>query len=297
MMRKLYDALVEATNTKDDTQAIGNLVDVLKELHRYLNPVNELKSLRDSRIQGLLNQIFQTTSYPVDVRERAIFISAYIGGSKVVELLLKAAHDENIQIRLAAIERLAGIGRKNQVNELFLSMLSDEDARIRRAAIWALGKRNAYMAVEPILDILENEEDEGVRITAAETLGDLTGNEDFSYEVPENIDNRAVPTLIRFLKDKSTHVRYYTVTSLRRIGDRAAIEPLIEAIRDEDPQIRYQIIKTLEYFGAESAIPALNWLAKHDPDKTYGRYEMDEKEVYIKDIALKAVENILNKTK
>lgn len=296
MVRNLYDVLVEATNTKDDTQAINNLVDLFRGVVNFIQD-KRLKSLRDSRIEDLLLQIFQTASYPVDARKRAIRVSVQIGSSKVVELLFKAAHDEDSQIRIAAIEGLARIGWKNPVFELLLSMLSDENAEIRRAVIWALRERDDTRAVEPILQLLENEEDEGVRITAAETLGDLTGNEDFSYEISENIDNRAVPTLIRFLKDNSFDVRYDTVISLRRIGDRAAIEPLIEAIRDEDPQIRYQIIKTLEYFGAESAIPALNWLAKHDPDKTYGRYEMDEKEVYIKDIALKAVENILNKTK
>ena len=81
--------------------------------------------------------------------------------------------------------------------------LKDPNSIVRKAAAEALGKLNDTSAVEPLVELLDDEDPE-VRAEAAASLGKLN-------------DTRAVEPLIRLLDDKDIWVKEETIRSLCRL--------------------------------------------------------------------------------
>lgn len=67
----------------------------------------------------------------------------------------------------------------------------------------------------------------------------------------------AIPSLIKYLKDKNPNVRKSTARALGKIKDKSAIPALIEALKDENARVRNSAAYALETIGDESVIPAL----------------------------------------
>ncbi len=90
-----------------------------------------------------------------------------------------------------------------------------------------------------------DDEDEAVRIAAAESLGRQVAGAD---------RGRAVGPLARALNDKSPAVRLWAVRSLRNIADSRALSPLVERLGDEQDRIRAAAVEALAELGDRRAV-------------------------------------------
>ena len=95
-------------------------------------------------------------------------------------------------------------------------------------------------------------------------------------------DKRSVKPLISILETKSEEliIRGTAVYSLGYIGDKEALNSLINALYDEEFYIREEAIKALVKLNDPRAIPALEEISQKDP------------KIFIKNKALKAIEQI-----
>jgi HEAT repeat protein len=100
----------------------------------------------------------------------------------------------------------------------------------RGSAIKAL-KNIGDRAVEPMIAAL-NDENENVRIFAADVLGEIK-------------DSRAVEPLITALRDENVEVREKTVSALGKIKHPRVLEFLIGALKDENSKVRVKAVEVL----------------------------------------------------
>jgi len=98
-------------------------------------------------------------------------------------------------------------------------------------------------AVPVLVEALEKDEAEEVRVTIAGVLGHLR-------------DKIAVPALIKTLEDPSPTARMKSAISLGLIGDPQAIPSLYKVLKDPHELVRKYACEALGNIG-RSAIPAL----------------------------------------
>jgi HEAT repeat protein len=98
-----------------------------------------------------------------------------------------------------------------------------------------LGEYGNPRAVEPLIEILRNDNSDEVRHSAAYALGKLR-------------DPRAYDVLIEALNDTYEQVRAYAATALGNLRDKRAIDALKKATQDD-----HQVVK-------QNASWALGWI-------------------------------------
>jgi HEAT repeat protein len=99
-----------------------------------------------------------------------------------------------------------------------IERLKDDSEEERRSAIKELGRLDDPGAMQPLISVLQNEnEDRWVRSDAAEALGSIR-------------DERALEALIAALKDENLY--HGAAKGLGRMGDKRAIEPLKALLQD-----------------------------------------------------------------
>lgn len=129
--------------------------------------------------------------------------------------------------------------------DLLIVALRDAEWPVRKAAAEALGRIRSEQAVEPLIAILQWENEESaVKQSAAWALG-------------ENGSEKAVPILISLMKDKDGPVRSAAAYALGKIGSEKAVPELIDALEDNDPDVRRVVIGALGQIGTDPVIHAL----------------------------------------
>lgn|GEM_PF-983779 len=108
------------------------------------------------------------------------------------------------------------------------------------AALTAIGPA----AVVPLIDILENSENENARGNAASILGSIG-------------DKRAVLPLIDALKDEEKSVRANAAASLGTLKDRRAVPSLMEKLKDDDVVTRTNAAASLGTIADKTATQVL----------------------------------------
>lgn len=161
-----------------------------------------------------------------------------------------------------------------------LKLLGHKDSTVRCGAVDALGKTGDVRAIEPLIDLL-GDEDTGFRasyalskigIPAVESLLELLDDEDFPHRngvidaLGEIGDARAIEPLITLLGNKNRDLRSEGAMALCKIG-RLAVEPLIEQLKNEDSIVRIHAAYTLGRIGDARAIEPLI-LALWDTEET-----------------------------
>ena len=138
------------------------------------------------------------------VRESAAKIAGYFGYSDCAELLLQCCDDEDERVRRAAVEHLAFLEDDRVTDVLaqklrtdtpvvraaaavamshlegtapnMIEALKDDDPWVRYFAAKALGRLNDPRSIDALVEVVENEPLNHVRIAALEALGKLGGN-------------------------------------------------------------------------------------------------------------------------
>ncbi|MHC4556004.1 MAG: HEAT repeat domain-containing protein [Planctomycetota bacterium] len=144
-----------------------------------------------------------------------------------------------------------------RIKEL-IEQLGSREEHVYKAAIEALAKIGQPV-VQPLINVLETEENGLVRGWAAKVLGDTH-------------DKRAVLPLSKALgDDRNPFVRQFAATALAQIGDKEAVQPLINALADEHWLVRTYAVRALGRIGDPQAVqPLIN--ALEDQDKYVIQY-------------------------
>ena len=154
-----------------------------------------------------------------------------------------------------------GLGYGAQVSQLVVETMADrlvdfvaerrnEEAPYRDLVVRAFAKSNKCSPiVERITLLLDsvdcgNYENRCVRSNAVEALGQ------FGIE-------RAIPILIKILRDESSYERGEAAKALGEIGSEQAVPILIRVLGDEDNDIVKNAVEALGKIGSEQAVPAL----------------------------------------
>lgn len=122
--------------------------------------------------------------------------------------------DEIAYYRLDAI-------RDERLFPVFLEALNDSDADIRILAVNQLTNYRKAETIAPISDVLKHDSHEGVRATAASSLGQLGYNEAGKF-------------LLDALNDESPNVVEAAIRGLGWVRSEEAIEPLTEKLRGDN---------------------------------------------------------------
>lgn len=185
---------------------------------------------------------------------------ADINDGRFMEPLIQALNDELWQIRSRATAALGNIGNPKAV-ELLIKILTDENenAEVREQAIIALGEIGDARAIEVLTYILkEGGERERWKIQgrSAYILA-----RDLAVRALANIDDpRVVEILIQALRHGDSGVRANAARALVKGGDAKAIEPIIQAYWDVDKNItsnHQEFIRILGETGNTRAIEPL----------------------------------------
>jgi len=171
------------------------------------------------------------------------------GRDTAVPALLSVVNDENVAVRLAAIEALGQQGDPRAIDALVQALRNDTDVRVREAAAEALGNIDSPRAVPGLIAALGSEKVAAVRAKIAWALGEID-------------DPRAVDALAGAVRDPEVQVRREAVWALGELETPAAVPTLIPALRDSDVETRKRAAEALGNLESPDAISALGAATK-----------------------------------
>jgi len=168
--------------------------------------------------------------------------SSRLSGKAPLEALLRALHDPEWQVRVAALHALGALDEEAPL-EALVARLHDEAWQVRNAAVQVLGELRARTPLEPLAESLHDEAWQ-VRTAAVQALGEL------AERVPFEL-------LIVDLNDEDTSVRVAATQALGRLGERVSVNLLLAALQDTDWLVRQAAAMVLGEMGARAPIAPL----------------------------------------
>jgi len=161
-----------------------------------------------------------------------------------VPALLSVLKDEDVSVRLAAVQSLGNLSDPRAVDALVQALKTDTDARVREAAAEALGEIKDKRAVPGLIAALGSEKVSAVRAKIASALGEIK-------------DKRAVEALGAAVRDQDADVRREAVSALGELESAAAVPMLIPALKDADIETRKEAASALGEIQSKDAVEAL----------------------------------------
>ena len=156
-----------------------------------------------------------------------------------IDLLVKAAKDENALVRRAVVQTLAGSTDTRAIAAL-VQAANDEDAQVRSLALQSVGSLSDVRDLAPLISALSNR-DATLRKTASDTLAGMEAEQ-------------VVPPLLAALP---TDAYGDMARVLGRIGDARAVEPLLNALAGTTYVSRQAVLEALGGLRDMRAVPAL----------------------------------------
>ena len=147
----------------------------------------------------------------------------------------------NDDARAVIVAALVEIRQPLAAEKVF-ELLEYDDPAVRIAGLFALSELGDARAVEPLLEVL-NEQSSGLKLQrrAAVALGMLG-------------DARAVEPLVRLLSHDDELVRFAAVSALGELGDSRAVEPLTDLMNGQDEDLQEQAVIALGKLGEVHAV-------------------------------------------
>ncbi|HYF51755.1 MAG TPA: HEAT repeat domain-containing protein [Planctomycetota bacterium] len=90
------------------------------------------------------------------LKEGAVGALLGMGDTSVVQPLLEATHDEDVEVRLASVQALGKFATRPEVYQRLIEMLEYGDIAVREKCIETLGDNQIRQAVEPLIRLLNN---------------------------------------------------------------------------------------------------------------------------------------------
>jgi HEAT repeat protein len=170
--------------------------------------------------------------------------------------LLTYVDDRDGQIAETAITGLGAVGTE-AAGSLLVERLQDVDypAEQKPEIILALGKMKYSGAVEALIAILENRDEERIwRMYAASSLGEIG-------------DQRAIPRLRALFSESDSLIKAYAAAALGKF-DMSEVENLLQqGLKDSNVRVRIAAAEGLANAQARESVDILIYKAKHDPER------------------------------
>lgn len=201
--------------------------------------------------------------------------------------------------RLRVAEELLQLGEDNPTLSfaaVFRQLLSDPEAQVRRLAIEGLWEDDSRDLIDPLVRLLNEDADPGVRQTAALSLGRFVVLNEFDAVRPrdaekviaalreaiddfgQTVDVRAraveaigassapwVEEIIeRAYVDDEPRLQLSALNAMGRSADVRWLPTLLTAIESEEPERRYEAALAAGQIGDDDAVPALNDLIEDE---------------------------------
>jgi len=177
------------------------------------------------------------------IRKNVVETSRIIGNEDVLPVLLKALEDEDFGVRSRAAFALSGIGIET-ISSKLIEMLKHPNPGVRDNVAHLLGRPGNLVAVDGLLQALEEDSDDDVRWKAAHSLG-VIGSVS------------AVPKLCQNLKHQKWDIRLSAAYALVNLGQEDAISEFFTALENEDAEVRLNAALALALLDRQEAISEL----------------------------------------
>jgi HEAT repeat protein len=157
--------------------------------------------------------------------------------------LVDALGDDSWRVRRLAVEGLGRHAGQDTIKEI-LRTLRDEhhNLSVLNSALQVLSF-SGIDVLEPLIECL-NQEDEDLRIYAAQALG-------------EQRDPRAIQPLMRALEDDNANVKYHAIEALGIMSASEAVDRLAAIVESNDFYLAFPALDALVKIGDSSVAPRL----------------------------------------
>lgn len=147
------------------------------------------------------------------------------------------------EIRRSALKMLSGFTLRESL-PVVITAMSDESWRVRKEAVEVFVSHSPDEdSIESLLELLRDEDNAGLRNSAAEAV--------------IRLGSAAVASLVKKVGDSDSDVRKFIIDVMGAIGDPAFISPLLGAISDVDVNVASAAAEHLGSIGDQSAVPYL----------------------------------------
>lgn len=201
----------------------------------------------------------------------------------IPSLLATLKNEDDFELLCETINALSKF-KDERIIEPLLAMLHHENYKVRETAAIELGTLGDKRAVEPLITILETDEEKrtipagfydvyAVREAAAIALGEIGDKRAIqpliqSFALGYGLREKAVKALVRIgtasakslrsvLNDSDWQVRVGAVEVLGEIKDQGAVDLLIARLKDDEDVVRYTSAAALGKIGDKRAIGPL----------------------------------------
>lgn len=221
----------EAAARLEGLGAPDERITALREVAERLGgkPVNDRSQAGLERLEARTLDLLHDPSQPSEVRIAAISTLGYLRSTQASQTLDSIlASGGNADERRAALQALAMIGG-GPLAALLQRAFQDPEPGVRREAVSLAGLRGETSVVPELIGITDADPDEGVRVTALQTLAILD---------PGDRREAAITLMQRLVYDPSLEVRREALTTLGGLGGSLPGNALLSLARREDPAFR-----------------------------------------------------------
>ncbi len=191
----------------------------------------------------------QLDSHSVKDRKLALAALRDVEPEIAVPLIKKVLHDENQQVRSMAVFCL-GLKPTAECLGLLVNILqTEDDYGVRADAAGALGYLEDIRAFEPLVQAFHQEKQWLVRFSAAVALGNLK-------------DPRAQATLLEALASEEVVLQQAAIAALGEIKAIDTLEAILKFVTSEDWLVRQRLAESLGNMDSQKSRSALRYLAK-----------------------------------
>lgn len=241
------------TSEKDILQQLQRMHDMDSAVRR--DAIESLRGIKDDRVLYPLIKALQDENQ--GVQQAAMDTLMTFEDESAVYNLLPLLSDRRVYVRNMAREILEKIGSHGiglfgphikdkdedfrkmiadilgrinipEARRLLIEMLRDPCSNIRSAAAVGLGNIGDSSAVEPLIDLLDDEE--WVAFFAADALGRIG-------------DKRAIRHLKGLIDSSNVDLQTGAIEAISRIGGEEAVDSLLEALDSVKPEVINMVIK------------------------------------------------------
>jgi HEAT repeat protein len=198
---------------------------------------------------------------------------------------------------LRQLNELADDNPELNFEAVHLATLRDPDPRVRMAALDGLWEYEGRELIPVLIDLMQADDDEGVRATAAmslghfvvlgefgslsqadvarmeealtETFNDTAESEEVRARALESLGARGEPWVADMISDAyssgSHRMQASAIHAMGRSCDAEWLPDVIQQLQSEDPELRYEAATAAGMIADESVVPHLAFLV-HDED-------------------------------
>lgn len=254
------------------------LIQIIKftDSHRAVSTLNILLDLL------LINQTGEEADNYINVRVMCAKAIANYKDTSVVTSLLSCLNNKNehYKVRLACADALGRIGDKYAVQPL-INVVEDEEEKsvyLKESAAFALGLLGDTSAIEPLIAILDSKHGflgkfSFLKEKVVEALGKL------------NINNKKViKALKNSLMDSSPMVRINAIEAIMNSEDEDAISLIKPCLNDDDDEVKKNALIALynligrDILDEVIELPIYTSYLKQEAQQLIDDYEVDDEE-------------------